>query len=254
MIVTSLTYSNGVFTSTVQNQGTGPTPSGIVIGVGYFVDGAQQTWGSVMGPLAAGASMTIGTNGGNYVIPNGTHTIRAWADDVNRFPESNESNNDFSTSITIGAGALPDLILTSLSYSNGLFQCTAKNQGTAAVPQGTGIGVSYNVDGAWVTWGAYVDGVAPGASVTIGTWGDPYVIPSGTHTVQAIVDDVFTIAESNESNNTRTLTVSAKSSFVQNESAEGDGGSCGATGLEALLALVMAAICRAGGSCRRSRP
>jgi len=58
----------------------------------------------------------------------------AWqADDVNRFAESNESNNDLSQSITIGGSGLPDLILTSLSYSNGLFQCTAKNQGSAAV-------------------------------------------------------------------------------------------------------------------------
>src|SRR6185503_10324294 len=178
------------------------TPSGIVIGVGYFVDGVQRTWGSVMGPLAAGASMTIGTHGGNYVTPNGTHTIRAWADDVNRFAESNESNNDLSQSITIGGSGLPDLIVTSLSYSSGLFSCTVKNQGSGAVQPGNSFGVSYLVDGGWVTWGAQVDGVPAGASVTIGTWGDPYRIPAGSHTISAFVDDVYTVVESNESNNT----------------------------------------------------
>jgi hypothetical protein len=48
------------------------------------VDGVFRTWGSVSGPLAAGASVTIGTNGGPYTMPNGTHTITAHVDDINR--------------------------------------------------------------------------------------------------------------------------------------------------------------------------
>ncbi|TMH87071.1 MAG: glycosyl hydrolase, partial [Betaproteobacteria bacterium] len=91
----------GVFTSTVKNQGTAATPAGIAIGVAYSVDGVYRTWGSVTGPLAAGASVTIGTNGGSYTIPNGTHTIMAFADDVNRFAESDETNNKLSQPITI---------------------------------------------------------------------------------------------------------------------------------------------------------
>jgi hypothetical protein len=101
VVVTSLSYANGVFTSTVKNRGTGATPSGIGIGVGYWVDGAQRTWGAVTGPLAAGASVTIGTGGGAYTIPTGRHTIKAWVDDVNRFAESNEINNQFSRSIAV---------------------------------------------------------------------------------------------------------------------------------------------------------
>lgn len=53
------------------------------------------------GSVAAGASVTIGTNGGPYTIPNGTHTIAAHVDDVNRFAESDETNNLLSQSITI---------------------------------------------------------------------------------------------------------------------------------------------------------
>ena len=101
VIVTSLSYAGGIFTSTVKNQGTAATPAGIAIGVAYSVDGVYRTWGSVTGPLAAGASVTIGTNGGSYTIPNGTHTIMAFADDVNRFAESDETNNKLSQPITI---------------------------------------------------------------------------------------------------------------------------------------------------------
>lgn len=31
-------YANGSFTATVKNQGSTATPSGVIIGVGYFVD------------------------------------------------------------------------------------------------------------------------------------------------------------------------------------------------------------------------
>ncbi len=300
VIVTSLSYASGVFTSTVKNQGTAATPPGIYIGVGYFVDGVQRTWGSKLVSLAAGASVTIGTNGGAYTIPNGTPTIMAWVDDVNRFAESNETNNQLSQSITVGgtdtqapavsmtapangttvsgssvtvsanasdnvgvsgvqfkldganlgaedttspysvtwnsttaangshtltavardaagnmatsAGVsvtvdnpapslLPDVIVTSLSYASGVFTSTVKNQGTAATPSGIYIGVGYFVDGVQRTWGSKLVSLAAGASVTIGTNGGAYTIPNGTHTIMAWVDDVNRFAESNETNN-----------------------------------------------------
>ena len=100
-IVTSLSYASGVFTSTVKNQGTAATPAGVDIGVAYSVDGVFRTWGGVSGPLAAGASVTIGTNGGSYIIPNGAHTITAFVDDENRFAESDETNNQLSQPITV---------------------------------------------------------------------------------------------------------------------------------------------------------
>ncbi|MDD5463455.1 MAG: fibronectin type III domain-containing protein, partial [Methylococcales bacterium] len=69
VIVTSVSYANGIFTSTVKNQGTVATSTGVAIGVAYSVDGVQHTWGGVNGPLAAGASVTIGSDGGPYTIP-----------------------------------------------------------------------------------------------------------------------------------------------------------------------------------------
>lgn len=108
VIVTSVSYSAGVFTSVVQNTGSVATPSPHVIGVAYLVDGVQRTWGSVPGTLAAGASVTVGTNGGSYTIPDGDHVITAVADDINRFAESNETNNTLSANVTISSGTVID--------------------------------------------------------------------------------------------------------------------------------------------------
>jgi hypothetical protein len=114
VVLTAFSYANGIFTCTVKNQGSVPTPSGIVIGVGYFVDGTQKTWGNTAVKLAAGASIDIGSNGGSYNIPTGSHTIMAWVDDVNRFAESNESNNKLSQAISIGGSSLPPTAVSHL--------------------------------------------------------------------------------------------------------------------------------------------
>jgi pectate lyase len=96
VVVTSLSYASGIFTSTVKNQGTVATPTGPTVGVAYYVDGVARASGFVNGPLAAGASVTIGTTSAPYTIPNGTHTIMAFVDDVNRFAESDETNNQLA--------------------------------------------------------------------------------------------------------------------------------------------------------------
>jgi chitodextrinase len=99
--VTAITYAGGKFTATVMNRGTVATPVGKTIGVVYFVDGQYKTYGAVAGPLAAGAALTIGTNGSSYAIPSGTHTITATADNVNSFTEVSVSNNQMSKSIAV---------------------------------------------------------------------------------------------------------------------------------------------------------
>jgi pectate lyase len=101
VIITSLTYSNGIFTSAVKNQGEAATPVCRDIGVKYSVDGLTKTWGSVPGPLASGASVVVGMKGAAYVIPPGNHTVTALVDDVNRFKETNKDNN--FKSIVVGA-------------------------------------------------------------------------------------------------------------------------------------------------------
>ncbi len=116
VIVTSVSYANGIFTTTVKNQGTATTPTGTIIGVGYSVDGVWRTYGYVTGPLAAGSSVTIGTDGGPYTIPTGTHTIMAYVDDVNRFAESNETNNQLFKTADAGI-QLPPAGQTAISVA-----------------------------------------------------------------------------------------------------------------------------------------
>jgi CARDB len=90
------------FNALVRNVGGIATPAGVSVGVGYFVDGVYQTWGSVAGPLAAGASISVGTQGAKWNAIPGDHQVTALVDDVNRFPESNEANNTTSSNFSVG--------------------------------------------------------------------------------------------------------------------------------------------------------
>lgn len=93
------------FSAVVRNIGATATPSGVVIGVGYLVDGAQVTFGTVNGPLAAGAAVTVGTTSSAWTATAGNHTITAVADDINRFAEASETNNSRAISLSVGGSA-----------------------------------------------------------------------------------------------------------------------------------------------------
>ena len=102
LIVTALNYSAGVFTATVKNQGSA-SASG-TINCDYKVDGTVRASGSIAGPLASGATASVGT-AASYTIAEGTHTILAEVDPGNTISESNNANNTFSRSITISPPA-----------------------------------------------------------------------------------------------------------------------------------------------------
>ncbi|HXJ58831.1 MAG TPA: family 16 glycosylhydrolase [Verrucomicrobiae bacterium] len=132
LIVTDLSWSpanpapgNGVtFSATIKNQGTAATPSGVIHGVLFSVDGTPVTWSdNSTASLAPGASRVVTANGGpsgssTWTATAGTHTILANVDDVNRIAESNENNNTLSAPMTVG-GATPPAPPTSLSATVG---------------------------------------------------------------------------------------------------------------------------------------
>jgi hypothetical protein len=109
VVPTSVSYDStkGVFSSEVMNQGSGATPAGVAIGVAYLLDGRWVNCGwALTTPLAPNASVTIGSQCiGDYVVPPGTHQIGVFVDDVNRFAESDKTNNLLSETITIPAAA-----------------------------------------------------------------------------------------------------------------------------------------------------
>jgi subtilisin-like proprotein convertase family protein len=306
LVVTSMSYNNGYFTSTIKNQGGVATPTGVWVGVGYYVDGVYKTYGAAVRNLAPGQSADILANAVPYIVPNGTHVIKAYVNDVNRFAESDTTNNQLSQTITVGSNettppsvaisspvdgasisgtsvtvsanasdnvgvvgvqfkldgsdlgaeittspynivwntvgtsngnhtltavardasgntatsssvminvdnsssALPDVIVTNLSYGNGYFTSTIRNQGTAATPAGVWIGVGYYVDGVYKTYGVPIRNLAAGASVDILANQTPFFITSGNHTIKAHVDDNNRFAELNDANNSLSSPIS----------------------------------------------
>jgi hypothetical protein len=119
-------------------------------------------------------------------------------------------------SFQLGAsGGLPDLVVTAVNWSPAniaagqpaTFSATVKNQGSGATPAGVIIGVSFSVDGTQVNWSdTDTTSLAAGASVTLTANSGPsgsatWTTTAGLHSVQAWVDDVNRMAESNESNN-----------------------------------------------------
>jgi hypothetical protein len=112
------------FSAVVKNQGTASTPAGVVLGVGFFVNGTNVNWSdNFTSSLAPGASVTLTATGGpagisTYTGSAGTIQVQAIADDINRFAELNDSNNSLTQSFTIGSSApAPSYLLTILSPS-----------------------------------------------------------------------------------------------------------------------------------------
>ena len=132
VIVTAVTWlprpaftgSNVTFRATVRNQGLGPTPAGVVLGIGFSVDGGPNiVWsGSYTASLAPGASVTLSADGGisrsTWPATAGLHNLTATVDDINRFPESNDSNNGLTVSLPISSG--PPRMGSVVATTNGL--------------------------------------------------------------------------------------------------------------------------------------
>jgi hypothetical protein len=158
--------NNLVFRATVKNQGAGPTPAGIVLGVGFSVDGGPETtWSaSRTAALAPGASVTLSADGGLngksvWTAVAGPHTVTATANDIFRFPESNESNNALTASLPIPAGP-PKM------NGFGLGASGAAGFSFSATP-GLSYRVEYKNDLAAAQWSNLVDVVARSNAVQI---------------------------------------------------------------------------------------
>ena len=171
------------FTAVVKNQGTAATKAGVVLGVAFTVDGSNVTWSDTRTTsLAAGASATLTANGGTggvstWTATTGTHTVQAYADNINRIPgELSETNNKLTKSLTVADPARPDLVVTAVTTTPGTpvageavrFGATVKNQGTGSTPAGTVLGVTFSANGGPTSWSdTNTAALAPGASVTL---------------------------------------------------------------------------------------
>ena len=101
------------FKAKITNQGTASTKAGIITGVRFSVDSLNAgtyTWSDTdTSSIAPGQSVIVTANGGSagstWNAANGTHTIYAWVDDVNRIAESNENNNTNTKTVNVSAAS-----------------------------------------------------------------------------------------------------------------------------------------------------
>ncbi len=114
LVVTSVTASpaspvagNQVrFTAVIKNVGTTATPTGVIHGVVFRIDGRGVTFSDTSTTsLAAGATRTLTANGGSasglWTATSGSHTLMAYVDDVDRITETSETNNTLSKPLAV---------------------------------------------------------------------------------------------------------------------------------------------------------
>lgn len=118
LVVTDITtvgaYTPGasvVFQATIRNNGEMDYTTR-TNGVAFIVDGRVVSWSDDNSTrLAPGQSVVVRANAGPagtnaWKATTGKHTVRAWVDDVNRVPETNEGNNTLDRSLTVATGAV----------------------------------------------------------------------------------------------------------------------------------------------------
>lgn len=128
------------FIATIKNQGTAATPSGVSIGVNFWVDGNPvSTSDNNTTSLAIGASENLTANEGpgggaglsTWLASAGTHTVLAYVDPLDRITEISKSNNSLSITITVTltppAFVIGDRVITT---ANLFVYATASTSGT----------------------------------------------------------------------------------------------------------------------------
>ena len=186
-------------TLTVRNQGDALAFGSSAV---CYIDDAILATNSI-GSLEAGS---MATTTFTWKALAGSHIIRAVADSAGAVPESDETNNSMTFSMTSLAA---DLIVQSISWlpanpSKGddlIFRITVKNQGNNK----SGLArLSFYIDG---NSRGYRDvyPIDPG-STSVSTYN--WVAQSGQHALKAVIDEAGQLEEGNESNNVYNMTFS----------------------------------------------
>lgn len=153
------------------------------------------------------------TPGGNFtetyswIAMSGSHVVRAVADPLNKVTESDEANNEEAQTY---ATAAPDLIISSITWtptdrsetSNVIFTVTIKNQGSGTADNSR---LDFYIDDACQA-SVYVNRLGPGATTTrTYSW----VVGVDAHTLKAVADADDSVAEEDETNNSRSVDLPA---------------------------------------------
>jgi uncharacterized lipoprotein YddW (UPF0748 family)/subtilase family serine protease len=191
---------NLTFEARVKNIGTAVT--GSVVGVAFLVDGRYITFGNTTS-IPPGETRLIRAISAWRAVA-GRHRLLAVVDDVNRYPELSETNNQFELEFEVFKRQeimLPDSTLESIDFEIDesdwiVLMATVSNIGAAPTPDL--VGVAFFVDGRYATFGIAAP-MAPGTTEVIRA---VQSLPlEGHHEITAVVDDVNRFDELSHHNN-----------------------------------------------------
>ena len=96
-----------IFKAVVNNFGNGAVPIGVILGVGFRVDGFTETWSDnyTLG-LAPGESIVLNANNGQggiatWIASAGTHQIMAHVDDIGRIDVLDKNKNQLDKQLVV---------------------------------------------------------------------------------------------------------------------------------------------------------
>ncbi len=182
---------------------------------------AEDGTGQVISSGTAGTDDSKVIQAAMRAVENGTVVIAAGNYALSDFIAVGVSNpaatpTPTPTSTPVPSGN-PDLVVTDISWEPAspatgdaiVMKAVIKNQGDGPTPAGVKHGVLFTFDDGAAGPGVWSDthtaSIAPGAWVMVtangGSAGATWTAVEGTHTVKANVDDVYRIAESDETNN-----------------------------------------------------
>jgi subtilase family serine protease len=188
------------FTVTVKNQGTGRAEA---CQFGYYIDSVFVT-AVPISAIEAGATRTVTFTWTATALPD-THNLKVVIDYQAGIAESDETNNEYSCSIS---PVTPDLIIKNITWTPqtaGIgdlitFTVTIKNQGAGKAAASR---VAYYISGEYQGQIAIPQLEAGGETTTSFTWTAEY----SSITVMVTADSANIVTESNESNNLLTISV-----------------------------------------------
>jgi len=194
------------FTVTIKNQGSGKAEN---FRVAYYIDDTFLTSGYV-DQIGSGASTNTTCN---WKVQEGSHTFKAIADSNTMVLESDEDNNE---NAVIVVPNMPDLVIDNVTwspagYSAGdevTFDIRIKNQG---IKEAYSFRITYYVDGSIVGY-KDISRIDAGATVTENF---PWVATAGSHTIKIVADSNNQVAELDETNNLRMVTLPPPDLIIQ---------------------------------------
>jgi len=206
LIVQNITWSptnpsigdNVTFTMTIKNQGGGGSAES---GVDLLIDDVNADY-KALGQIEAGGTAEVTFT---WRVKAGTHQIKAIVDLQKDVPESEESNNEKTITFV---PLPPDLIVEQIAWSPSepiigdtvTFTVTVKNQGEG---RSNYAHIAYYIDNIQIT----SDRVNPISTNATDNQTFTWAAIAGEHVIKAFVDYTEVVAESDETNNEKVITL-----------------------------------------------